>query len=154
MSATTWTPVPNSPEMFTTTINGHEITRDINSIFEFSVPVEVTADGTLIANTSRATSGLYDMNVWAHEDGQVGDDADRTLIADAQRQGWTILNGYSSQDRYSGPIMHQSEVIGGGLATAILTDPGIYITEVVEAMPTDDDDDMDLVGWVVARKAD
>lgn len=39
---------------------------------------------------------------------------------------WDLMNGYSGQYGYSGPLMHQSEYIGGGLARDILAAPGWY----------------------------
>jgi len=60
--------------------------------------------------------------------------------------GWTLLNGYSGQDRYSGPIMHASEFIGGGMADDILSTPGVYVALVDYA-----GDDSESDGWAVAK---
>lgn len=68
---------------------------------------------------------------------------------------WTLLNGYSGQYRYSGPIMHNSEFIGGRMADDILSTPGIYVAVAAQWSPDDDDDDYDtpdtVEGWAVAR---
>jgi hypothetical protein len=44
--------------------------------------------------------------------------------------GWRLLNGYSGQWMYPGPIMHASEFIGGRLARDILERPGLYVALV------------------------
>jgi hypothetical protein len=40
---------------------------------------------------------------------------------------WELLDGYSGQYGYSGPVMHPSEFIGGGMARDILATPGTYV---------------------------
>lgn len=64
---------------------------------------------------------------------------------------WTLLDGYSGQYGYSGPVMHRSELIGGRMALDILSTPGIYVAlEVVGN--TDNWPDTEPIGWVVARR--
>lgn len=66
---------------------------------------------------------------------------------------WELLNGYSGQDRYAGPIMHNSEFIGGRMERDILNDIGGTYVALVSNYPPDDDSDGELVseGWAVAR---
>lgn len=64
-------------------------------------------------------------------------------------EGWTLLDGYSGQYMYSGPIMHASEFIGGLMERDILANPGIYV-----ALVDYPDDDSEPEGWAVARKDD
>jgi hypothetical protein len=62
--------------------------------------------------------------------------------------GWSLMDGYSGQSGYSGPIMHSSEFIGGGLERDILAQPGYYVTLVAYG---DYDEEPD--GWAVAYKS-
>lgn len=69
-------------------------------------------------------------------------------------EGWTLMDGYSGQDRYSGPIMHSSEYVGGHMAEDILARDGYYVAIVCEVL---DDPDWDYsvenpepAGWAVA----
>ena len=59
---------------------------------------------------------------------------------------WELLDGYSGQDRYSGPIMHASEYVGGRMERDILATPGVYVALVDYCL-----DDSDPEGWAVAR---
>ena len=61
---------------------------------------------------------------------------------------WTLLDGYSGQDRYSGPVMHPSEFIGGAMERDILATPGLYVAVVVEY--DSDDGSEEPSGWAVA----
>jgi hypothetical protein len=61
--------------------------------------------------------------------------------------GWTLMDGYSNQHSYSGPIMHPSEFIGGGLERDIRAEPGYYVTLVDHPSDGGEPD-----GWAVARK--
>jgi hypothetical protein len=61
--------------------------------------------------------------------------------------GWSLLDGWSGQDGYAGPIMHPSEYIGGGMARWILDNPGVYV-----ALVNWDNDSDDADGWAVAAR--
>lgn len=97
--------------------------------------------------------GIIDDNVpgvWSPEvhidtddDGQILDAHEKTMIEELRAQGWEPLNGWSGQYSYSGPIMHASEYIGGGLEKHIRETPGFYVAVAVE---TDDADDP--AGWL------
>jgi len=58
------------------------------------------------------------------------------------------VTGHSGQHGYSGPIMHPSEQLGGGMASDVLDSPGTYM--LTEAQDFDDPDN--LVGWVLLRR--
>lgn len=65
---------------------------------------------------------------------------------------WKLLNGYSQQYGYRGPIMHPSETISGGLERDILAKPGYYVSLVNYSTDADlIDDDADS-GWAIAFK--
>lgn len=66
-------------------------------------------------------------------------------------EGWGFLDGYSSQDSYSGPHMHACESIGGRLESDIRETPGIYVAVIVTDLSADEGED-DIAGWAVLRK--
>ncbi len=106
---------------------------DLSDRMDFDHVIEVTEDGDIIDRPDIYAPNLYD--------GEVDDDA------------WTLLDGYSGQYRYSGPIMHNSEFIGGAMARDILDTPGVYVA-LVCYWPEEDADDEDIEdnieGWAVA----
>lgn len=111
-----------------------DVTRqDLNDTMEFDHVVEVRADGSIVDRDDIYAPECFD-------DGSGGIDF-------AGAQGWTALDGYSGQDRYSGPIMHASEYVGGRLADDILSEPGVYVVVVI----TDLDDLEEPSGWAVLR---
>ena len=63
---------------------------------------------------------------------------------------WELLSGLSGQYGYSGPHMHASEYIGGGLARHILETAGFYVVTVVTPMPFDECEEADFDEWVIA----
>lgn len=86
-----------------------------------------------------ALNDLMDMDhvIQVHEGGRFTDAPDGVWAPEVhddnvdQGDGWSLMNGYSSQYSYSGPAMHASEYIGGKLAEAILETPGYYVATVV-----------------------
>jgi hypothetical protein len=115
---------------------------DLNEIMGFERPVEVHEDGTV----TDAPDGIYAPEVYVSG----GGDPDAEEL---RRAGWTLLSGYSGQDRYSGPVMHASEFVGGVLARDILAEPGIYVVVTVTDLDADRDaGEDDIAGWAVARK--
>jgi len=107
----------------------------LNDVMELDHVIRVHADGTV--------SDVDD--IWAPDlhDGTLSD----------CRNTWTLMNGYSSQYGYAGPIMHQSESIGGQMARDILAEPGVYVALV--DIPLSDPDDPEAAapepdGWAVA----
>ena len=104
--------------------------RTISSLsdkMDFDHVVEVLSDGQVVDAQGVYAPGLYD--------------------GELEGSGWTLLDGYSGQDRYSGPIMHASEQIGGGLERDILSQPGYYVALVDMAS-----DDSEPEGWAIAYK--
>lgn len=82
----------------------------------------------------------------------IEDDTD--LRAQLRSRGWEALTGYSGQYGYSGPVMHDSEYLGGTLSDAILSEDGIYAWAPVEWWPDDDagKTEPEYEGWVVCRR--
>ena len=68
--------------------------------------------------------------------------------------GWTLLDGYSGQYLYTGPIMHPSEFVGGRMADDILARDGYYVALVCDDLgdPEDEDAESEPVGWAVAYR--
>lgn len=121
----------------------------LNSIMEFDHVIEVMEDGTI-----RDRNDLYAPDL-------CGEDADSCELLGSfhgvtgalQRDRWELLNGYSRQDRYAGPIMHNSEYIGGAMERDIRETPGVYVALVCCYWPDDEgpDTEIDFDGWAVAR---
>lgn len=101
----------------------------LNEVMQFDHVIRVHADGSVTDEPGIREPELHDSEV---------------------SPGWTLLDGYSGQSGYSGPIMHASEFIGGGMARDILAEPGVYVALV--DYPSDNDGEPD--GWAVARLDD
>lgn len=112
------------------------MSSDLNERMDFDHVIEVHSDGSI---TDR--NDLYAPECYGNEGGG---------IEYGGATGWTPLDGYSGQERYSGPIMHESESIGGRMERDIRQTPGIYVTVEV----TDLDDQEHPYGWAVLRYDD
>jgi len=126
--------------------------ENLNEVMEFNHIIRVHADGTV-------TDSPLDTYI---------DDAVGMYLADDETErweddfnipeGWELMNGYSGQQGYSGPIMHVSEFIGGGMARDILETPGDYVALAVECDCGGIRCDIEVgcdcapAGWVVMRK--
>jgi hypothetical protein len=125
--------------------------KDLNSMMEFDHPVRVEADGSV----TERVPGVYapESSIDVDEDGQITNYGEAEWLRSLRHQGWEPMNGYSSQDRYSGPIMHASEYIGGQLERDILDEPGVYVVVSVECLgPDEDSDPEEPAGWAVLRR--
>jgi hypothetical protein len=93
----------------------------------------------------------FDHVIAVHDDGSVTDAlgiyAPSLNGDELEGLSWELLDGYSGQDRYSGPMMHQSEFIGGQLERDILSRPGYYV-----ALVNYSSDDSEPESWAVAFK--
>jgi len=124
------------------------VTMRLNDVMEFDHVVQVHPDGSV----TDGPAGIYAPEV------TVDLDSEGSMIslnpADIHLDsGWTLLNGYSGQHGYPGPIMDDAEFIGGGMERDILATPGVYVVVVVTGLrPDGQTTDDDLVGWAVARK--
>jgi hypothetical protein len=105
----------------------------LDKIMETDHVVQVHADGTV----TDGPAGLY-------APGLVDDELDSSH--------WEFFStGYTGQYGYAGPIMHDSEFIGGRLARDILAEPGIYVAVAACYLPDDNDEEITYEGWAVAR---
>lgn len=142
---TTYRPQPNashSRHVFTADEGGHIVSRTLDDLLGLDAPpVQVNADGTVSDDAANAyrSPELH------------GTDAE--IKSDAAAQGWDLLEGYTGQYAYRGPVMHPSESIGGRMAEDILSTPGVYVAVAVDGafgLPVDAAEDLP-VGWAVAR---
>lgn len=122
----------------------------LNNLMEIDHVIAVHEDGTV----TDAPAGVYAPERLEHGEGPDGKVDPYGMLGD-----WTLITtGYSGQDRYSGPIMHNSEFIGGRLAEDILAEPGYYVAlacywpDDEDTTEEDRETDGDYVeGWAVAR---
>lgn len=100
--------------------------QPLNEIMEFDHVIRVHEDGSI----TDAPSGIWAPSLY---DGETDDER------------WTLLRGYSGQHAYSGPIMHDSEFIGGRMEKDIRETPGFYVALVDYDLNSDESS-----GWAVA----
>lgn len=100
--------------------------KPLNDIMEIDHVIEVTDSGEIIERGDVYAPDLHDS--------QLDDDT------------WSLMNGYSGQYGYSGPIMHSSEFVGGRMERDIRDTPGLYVSLV------DYLSDGEPEGWAVAFK--
>jgi hypothetical protein len=132
-----------------------KITADgLNDVMGFSHVIRVHHDGTAV--TEPRQSGMPEMVYQQLDsDGQCVDDTIQGLPAD-----WSLMTGYTRQQGYNGPVMNSGDVIGGRMASDILSTPGVYVAVVVNGLPAytgpecDDDLETPNIGWAVAYKQD
>lgn len=110
----------------------------LSEAMDFDHPVRVDTDGTV------TDEGLE--NVHAPEL------MDETIYSDE----WEFFStGYTGQYGYNGPILHNSEQIGGGLERDILASPGVYVAVVAqwtaEEGAGDDGSSTSIEGWAVLK---
>lgn len=92
--------------------------RPLNELMEMYCPVEIHADGTITTHDALVPD-YYD------------DELDGT--------DWELVSaGYTGQHGYRGPVMHNSEFIGGRMEADFRATPGVYV-----AVPA---------GWTAQRR--
>lgn len=116
--------------------------EDLNGVMEIDHVVEITPGRNLV---ERPDIYAPDLHIEEDADGQY----DGEPILD---EGWTLLDGYSGQYLYAGPLMHSSEFIGGGLARDILDTPGIYVALACYSLVPEGCEDDGPHMWAVARR--
>lgn len=119
---------------------------NLNDVMTFGHVIEVMADGTVRDSDEYGPEALY---VSLDEDGQMTEDAPDMTWDWCE---WELLQGFTGQYGYNGPIMHPSEFIGGGLARYILENPGLYVAVIIDGLMPDADGEPEPVGWAVAYK--
>ena len=125
----------------------------LEKIMEMDHVIQVHEDGTVTDDIAA---------IWAPEvyDNTVEDGVEDLTVSG---EGWTLERGWTGQWGYNGPVMHDSEFVGGDLAEHILSTPGYWVVVEVDGgcdcTDVDDDDDIDdyelcgrdhASGWAVA----
>lgn len=117
---------------------------NLNVLMEFDHVIRVHPDGTVSEPSNVWAPELWDEELFVYPQ------------IPSQPSGWWLMNGYSA---HSGPIMHDSEFIGGRMARNILTQPGLYValtnhtsepSEGCDDCTEDPCDQHDIAGWAVA----
>lgn len=91
----------------------------LSDLMEFDSPIQVHADGRV----TDGPAGIYAPSLY-------DDELDTSGPVGNGWGSWELLDGYSGQQSYGGPVMHPSEFIGGGMARDILDQPGVYVAVV------------------------
>ena len=125
---------------------------DLREIMEFDHVIRVHEDGSITHPDVYAPEVYMDATWDEHGDAHTSDQDNRDMINHLKTQGWEVLTGWTGQYGYNGPIMHESEFIGGKLADHIRETPGVYVRLAVEITPPDEDSESESIGWIVARK--
>lgn len=120
---------------------------NMNTYVDFDSPFLVGEDGIVVLST-----GIRTPEYCEHDD-------DHDMLIDGipyrDHPEWEALTGYSGQHAYNGPVLHESEYLGGGLARDILAEPGDYVVTIVygdEESEDEDDPNMEPIGWAVLRR--
>lgn len=136
------------------------ITDTLNSVMEFDHVIRVLPGGAVLDRVE----GVYSperLEMEVDGDGQSIHADDSDIKGQAAAAGWKLLQGYTGQYSYSGPVMHSSEFIGGRMARDILGTPGYYVAVVIEApcnysgeteCDIETGCDCEPAGWAVAFK--
>lgn len=125
---------------------------DLNAKMTIDHVVYVSEDGTVTdANRAYAPEVNCDYS-GPFDEAQILDEHERDMIESLKSQGWSVENGWSGQYRYSGPIMHASEYIGGNLAEHVLQTPGLWVAVSVELHPEDEDAESESAGWLLLHR--
>lgn len=114
--------------------------HNLNGFMEFDRVIRVNEDLT-----------VSDSDTWEPE----VVDEDGYLSQHPDHSGWSLMNGYSGQYGYAGPVMHASEFIGGRMAVDILSTPGEYVALVAHGCDdrcNEKECNGSGDGWVVARR--
>src|SRR5699024_5519557 len=94
----------------------------LNEVVNFDVPFHVFPPEWIAEDWNLDSPEVY---IYVGEDGAV----EGPFL---EGGGWEPVTGFSGQWQYRGPIMHASEQLQGGIAKAVLENPGVYCVVVVE----------------------
>lgn len=131
--------------------------ENLSSVMDFRHVIQVHEDGTVTDGNKMFGMHVPILTMDVDADGQSIHANDEDIISQAKFTGWSLVDGFSSQYRYHGPVMHSSERIGGNMARAILETPGYYVSIVVECEgpesdPEESENTLDPAGWAVAYR--
>lgn len=115
--------------------------RALNDLMEIDHVIRVHENGDVTEPQNVYAPGVY------------VDALGEPVVSSPSGHVWTLVDGFSGQYCYSGPIMHSSEYVGGALARHILDTPGLYAVVVAYGLDdglSEDPDDDEPHGWAVA----
>lgn len=141
----------------------------LNGAVEFDSPFRIVGqmqDGRSVIENPLAS--VYAPSVYLYTDKDhngVGEEEIDNVAWNEPQKTWEVVNGYSGQHGYSGPTMHASEFLGGGMARDVLENVGaVYVIVAVECLPDwqideNDEDDVFLgqviqdnpAGWMLLK---
>ena len=118
----------------------------LNALMVTDHVVMVTPDGTV---TDKGFTGIHAPEFHVDTDGygSILAEHETDMIEMIRAQGWEVETGWTGQYSYSGPIMHPSEFIGGGLERHIRETPGYWVACSVTMLGDEED-----AGWVVMHR--
>lgn len=110
--------------------------KTLNDIMSFDQVIRVHEDGTIQEDVPGVSAPeLHDGELHQHWDGPE----------------WTLVSsGFSGQYGYSGPLMHSSEYIGGGMEDHIWETPGLWVALV--NYNSNGSDMQEIDSWAVAYR--
>lgn len=141
----------------------------LNGKVEFDSPFRIVGqmhDGRTVIENPLAHVYAPEVTLWTDKDHNgVGEEEIDGTAWNGPQDDWEVVNGYSGQYGYSGPTMHASEFLGGGMARDVLANVGaVYVLVTVECRPNwevdeNDEDDVFLgqviqdnpAGWMLLR---
>lgn len=99
-------------------VKGSQMETTLNELMSFEHVIRVAEDGTITEPGFSIYAELF-----------VDSEGEDNFYLEA---GWKLLEGFTGQYSYNGPVMHSSEFIGGGLERHIRETPGYYVALVVD----------------------
>jgi len=131
-------------------------TYSLNDQMDFDHVIRITEDGTVAEPLERTYAPEVTVECLDDDAGSITREAEQRMIEYVESQGWELMTGYTGQYGYSGPIMHPSEYVGGGMEDDILATPGLYVVvEPTALYPSEEAEERlgdEPVGWVVCRR--
>lgn len=112
----------------------------LNEQAHFYIPFQITEDGSYAdSHESPYVDDIYfeEGSIWRLEE---------------LPKGWWPVNGFSSQDGYSGPLMHASEQLAGEMEAWVRANPGHYVLINPNIYLEDEVDTEQSNSWVLLQK--
>lgn len=139
--------------------------RELNDVMEFDHVIESHGDGTVTWRSDLYAPEVLDEYI--ERDGFSTRGMQKWKFTGDPE--WELLYGHTGQDSYNGPVMHESEFVGGGLAHRIIETPGVYVVVAVYTLEPQEGcefceeetaneghpcpcDQHNIVGWAVAKR--
>lgn len=122
----------------------------LSNLMQFDHVIEV--HGGIASDSNVYATSPVEVSIELDADGSVTAEAEADMIQSVKDKGWELLTGYTGQYSYNGPMMHQSEFIGGRMAHDILSTDGYYVAIYPYYHTADPDEDVEPDTWMVAHK--